>query len=172
MASDRADRAHVGEHVPHTPTTVRMGGAARCFCALRTLALSHFAKELFVTPHSTTDLAVTLPDDRPGMLAKAIGAVGGAGIDIEGYAEMQGTVHILSEDVSATRRALEGAGFKVIQEQHVVLVPVEDQPGAAARVFQRIAESHVNVKYSYLATGNRLVIGADNLDAVLKAVTA
>jgi hypothetical protein len=121
--------------------------------------------------HMAEDLAVTLEDDRPGMLAKAIGCVSAAGINIDGYAEMNGMVHVLTTDLPATRRCLNDAGFKVMQEQHVVLVPVADEPGAAARVFQRIADAHVNVRYSYLATRNRLVIASDNPDAIIKAVS-
>ena len=122
--------------------------------------------------HLAADLAVTLADDRPGMLAKAIGCVSGAGINIDGYAEMNGVVHVLATDLQQTRQCLNQAGFRVVQEQQVVLVPVADEPGAAARVFQRIAEAHVNVRYSYLATGNRLVIATDNPQEVLKLVSA
>ena len=121
--------------------------------------------------HLAEDLAVTLDEDRPGMLAKAIGCVSSAGINIDGYAEMNGMVHVLTTDLPATRRCLSAAGFKVMQEQHVVLVPVADEPGAAARVFQRIADAHVNVRYSYLATRNRLVIASDNPDAIIAAVS-
>jgi hypothetical protein len=121
--------------------------------------------------HLATDLAVTLPEDRPGMLARAIGAVGGAGINIDGYAEMDGVVHVLTTDLTATRRVLDQAGFRVVTEQQVVLVPIEDQPGAAAQVFKRIADAKINVRFSYLATGNRLVIGASELEAVRKALT-
>jgi len=39
-------------------------------------------------------------------------------------------------------------------------------------VFQRLAEAHINIKYSYLATRNRLVIASDNPQAVLKALAA
>jgi hypothetical protein len=123
------------------------------------------------TPHMAADLAVTLPEDRPGMLAKAIGCVSGAGINIDGYTEMNGVVHVLTTDMVATRRVLGDAGFLVVQEQQIVLVPVEDQPGAAAHIFQRIADAHVNVRYSYLATRNRLVIASDKPEAVLRAVT-
>ena len=121
--------------------------------------------------HMAEDLAVTLDEDRPGMLAKAIGCVSAAGINIDGYAEMNGMVHVLTTDLPATRRCLNDAGFKIVQEQHVVLVPVADEPGAAAHVFQRIADAHVNVRYSYLATRNRLVIASDNPDAIMAAVT-
>lgn len=120
--------------------------------------------------HLATDLAVTLPEDRPGMLAQAIGAIGNAGINVEGYAEIAGVVHVLTTDVAATRQALHGAGFQIVQEQQVVVAPVEDRPGSAASIFQRIGDARINMRYSYLATKSRLVIGADNLNAVLKAL--
>jgi hypothetical protein len=121
--------------------------------------------------HLAADLAVTLEDDRPGMLAKAIGCVSAAGINIDGYSEMNGVVHVLATDLPATRACLSKAGFRVIQEQQVVLVPVADKPGEAARVFQRIADAHINVRYSYLATGNRLVIASTDPQAVIKAIS-
>jgi hypothetical protein len=121
--------------------------------------------------HTAADLAVTLPEDRPGMLARAIGAVSSAGINIDGYTEMNGVVHVLTTDMVSTRKVLDQAGFRFIQEQRIVIVPVEDKPGAAAQIFQRIADAHVNVRYSYLATGNRLVIASDNPDVVLRALT-
>ena len=120
--------------------------------------------------HVAADLAVTLEDDRPGMLARAIGCISAAGINIDGYSEMNGTVHVLATDLQATRQCLHDAGFRVIQEQQVALVPVADEPGAAARVFQQIAEAHINVRYSYLATRNRLVIASDDPRKVVEAV--
>jgi hypothetical protein len=123
-----------------------------------------------VTPHLAADLAVTLADDRPGMLAKAIGCVSAAGINIDGYTEMSGVVHVLTDNVRAARQSLSDAGFRVVQQQQVALVPVADEPGAAARVFQKIANAHINVRYSYLATGNRLVIASDNPQAIINAV--
>jgi hypothetical protein len=123
-----------------------------------------------MVPHLAADLAVTLPDDRPGMLARAIGSVSAAGINIDGYTEMNGVVHVLTTDLPATRKCLDEAGFRIVQEQQVAIVPVEDEPGSAARVFQRIAEAHINIRYSYLATRNRLVIAADNPQAIIDTV--
>jgi hypothetical protein len=121
--------------------------------------------------HLAADLAVTLPADRPGMLARALGCISAAGINIDGYAEISGVVHVLATDLAATRGCLNDAGFRILQEQQVVLVPVPDEPGAAARVFQQIAEAHINVRYTYLATGNRLVISAENPHALLDTLT-
>ncbi|OFW06055.1 MAG: hypothetical protein A3I61_14300 [Acidobacteria bacterium RIFCSPLOWO2_02_FULL_68_18] len=121
--------------------------------------------------HVATDLAVTLPEDRPGMLSKAVNAVGKAGLNLEGHAEMEGVVHILITAADAARAALEGAGFRIVKEQQVVLVPVEDRPGSAAGVFRRIADAKVNIRFSYLATRNRLVIAADDLGDLIAALS-
>ena len=123
-----------------------------------------------MTAHVAADLAVDLQADRPGALARAISCIGTAGINIDGYSEMNGIVHVLTTDLPATRRVLTDAGFHEVQEQDVVVIPVSNEPGSAARVFQQIAEAHINVRYSYLATGNRLVIASTNPQAVLAAV--
>ena len=99
-----------------------------------------------MSAHLAADLAVTLDSDRPGALAKALGCVSTAGINIDGYSEMNGIVHILAIDLAATRDCLHNAGFRELQKQEVVVVPVEDEPGAAAGVFQRIADAHINVR--------------------------
>ena len=125
-----------------------------------------------MTTHLAADIAVTLSEDRPGALAKAITCISTAGINIDGYSEMNGVVHVLTTELAAARQCLSHAGFHEVQEQDVVIVPVSNEPGAAARVFQRIAEAHINVRYSYLATGNRLVIASSNPQALLDVVQA
>ena len=127
---------------------------------------------MLMTPHLDADLAVTLVDDRPGMLARAISCVSAAGINIDGYIEINGVVHVLTEDLPAARKCLNGAGFRVVQEQQVALVPVTDEPGAAARVFQKIGEAHINVRYTYLASRSRLVIASEKPQAILDALKA
>ena len=121
--------------------------------------------------HLDADLAVTLAEDRPGTLAAALRCVSDAGINLEGYAEIAGIVHVLSPNLQAAHDCLQKGGFRIVQEQQVLLVTVADEPGAAAGVFQRLATAHINIKYSYLATGNRLVIAADNTKAALEALT-
>ena len=118
-------------------------------------------------PHVAADLAVTLSEDRPGALARAISCISSAGINIDGYSEMNGVVHILTTELAAARQNLSKAGFHEVQEQDVAVVPVSDEPGSAARVFQKIADAHINVRYSYLATGNCLVIASSHPQAVI-----
>ena len=123
-----------------------------------------------MSAHLAADIAVMLETDRPGALAKALTCISAAGINIDGYSEMNGIVHILAIDIAATRDCLHKAGFRELQKQEVVVVPVEDEPGAAAGVFQRIADAHINVRYTYLATGNRLVIATHDSQAVMTAL--
>jgi hypothetical protein len=80
-------------------------------------------------------------------------------------------VHVLSPDLQKAHDALQKAGFRIVQEQQVLVVAVEDEPGAAAGVFQRLAEAHINIRYSYLATGNRLVISTDDTQAAFDLLT-
>ena len=76
-----------------------------------------------------TDLAVTLPEDRPGMLARAVHAVSSAGINLEGHAEMEGVVHVLTSDADATQERARSSRLPRPQGTQVVLVEVEDRPG-------------------------------------------
>jgi len=121
--------------------------------------------------HLASDLAVTLDADRPGTLARALGAVSKAGINIDGYSEINGVVHVLTTDLPATRKCLSEAGFHVVQEHQVLIVEVENEPGAAATVFQKIADAHINVRYSYMATGHRLVISGGDPQLLMKAIS-
>src|SRR3989442_12318338 len=105
--------------------------------------------------HLAADLAVTLEEDRPGMLAKAIGCVSGAGINIDGYAEMNGVAHVLSNDPRTTRQRLNDAGFRVVQEQQVVLAPVEAGPAPAARGVRQSVDARCNARSPYSPTRNR-----------------
>jgi hypothetical protein len=121
----------------------------------------------------TKDLTVIL-EDRPGTLADVGEALGKAGINIEGGCgfpcEGEGVFHILVEDAAAARRALEETGLEVRGERQVLVLEVEDQPGAFGEVSRRIANAGVNIDLVYLATNSRLVIGADDLDKARAAV--
>ncbi len=137
----------------------------------RASAAWHFGE---VPMQTMQDLTITLAD-RPGTLAKATEAIAKAGINLEGGAGFpcggEGILHILTKDAQATRRALESAGFKISTEQQVVVIDVEDKPGTSASLYRRIADANVNVNLTYVATNNRLVVGADNIQKVKEALT-
>jgi hypothetical protein len=109
------------------------------------------------------DFTIKLSDDRPGALAKAFEAIAKTGVNVEGYSETDGTLHVLTNDAAAARKALEAAGLKVSRDEEVVVADVADRPGVAANIFRQIADANVNVTFSYVATNNRIVIGASNV---------
>jgi hypothetical protein len=119
------------------------------------------------------DLTIEL-EDRPGVLAELGEALGGAGVNIEGFcgytSEGKGILHLLVDDAGAARAALEAAGMDVQGEREVLVVDIEDRPGALGVIARRISNGGVNLDLAYLATNTRLVLGAEDLEAVRNAV--
>ncbi len=112
------------------------------------------------------DLTVVI-DNKPGRLWKATDALARAGVNIDGFsgsAECGNAFHFLfTADPTGAKRALEDAGLKVKAERDVLLVDVEDRPGAAAKIFKEIADRELNADLVYLATETRIVIGGDDI---------
>jgi hypothetical protein len=120
-----------------------------------------------------TDLSVNV-ENEPGALARVGEALGNAGINIDGVAgvasEDGSSVHILVPDGGIAREALREAGIECGGEREVEIVSVVDQPGELGRHLRRVAEAGVNVDLVYLATGNRLVIGAEDGEGLRQAL--
>lgn len=106
------------------------------------------------------DLQVTLDKDRPGTLAKATAAISKAGINIEGFCEVDGQFHTVTSDPAGAKRALESAGYKV-RENDVVVFTAEDRPGFLAEILNRITDNEINVGVAYTLTNTRIAVGAD-----------
>jgi hypothetical protein len=113
------------------------------------------------------DLTVYL-EDRPGTLSDLGEALGKAGVNIEGGCGVQDdgkeTFHLLFEDAAAARQAIEAAGVKVQGERDVIVADVANSPGALGTIARGIADAGVNIELIYMASNNRLVIGASDLD--------
>ena len=119
-----------------------------------------------------TDLAVELREDRPGLLARAAESIASGGLNLDGFAEVEGRLHILTRDPRSARLALETAGLQVCAEEQVVVVQMEDRPGVAARIFRTLAEGGMNVQYTYIASGNRVVIATEDPQKTLELLGA
>jgi hypothetical protein len=121
-----------------------------------------------------TDLTLYL-DDQPGELARIGDALGKAGANIAGLCAVasgggQAEVHILIDDATAAFEALHDAGIRIAAEQEVLVLEVEDRPGALGEVACELGTARVNLTLVYLATNTRLVLGADNLAEARAAV--
>jgi hypothetical protein len=116
------------------------------------------------------DLAIRLAADRPGELSKVVETLSRSGVNIEGLAEVDGLVHVLARDPSAARAALRAGGYTVEGELEVLVLPMSDRPGELSMVMQRLAEAGVNLRFVYLATETRVVIGADDITRARSAL--
>jgi hypothetical protein len=109
------------------------------------------------------DLAVKLGEDKPGALAGLVQALSRSGVNIEGLAEINGVVHVLARDPSAARSALRAGGYEIEGEYEVLLLPMPDRPGELSMILRRLADAGVNLRFAYIATETRMVIGAENI---------
>ena len=109
------------------------------------------------------DLTLRLTTDRPGELAGVAQTLSRSGVNVEGIAEIGGVVHVLARDPSAARAALRAGGYTIENELEVLVLPMTDRPGELSMIMQRLADASVNLRFLYLATGTRVVIGADDI---------
>ncbi len=121
-----------------------------------------------------TDLTLYL-DDQPGELARIGDILGQAGANIAGLCAVtsgggQAEVHILVDNATAAFEALQAAGVRIAAEQEVLVLKVEDRPGALGEVARKLGTQRVNLTLAYLATNTRLVLGADSLSDARAAI--
>jgi hypothetical protein len=121
-----------------------------------------------------TDLTLYL-DDEPGELARVGDVLGKAGANIGGLCALstgggQTEVHILVNDATSAFEALQAAGIKIAAEQEVLVLEIEDRPGALGALARRLGDARVNLTLVYLATNTRVVLAADNLADAKSAV--
>lgn len=124
-----------------------------------------------------TDLLVLL-QDRPGIAARVGGALGSAGINIEGVCGLarggQGILHVLvaDEQAASARASLEMGGMTVADERDVWVMECADRPGELGRLMRRLADAEISADLIYLTTDGRLVIGATDFDRVRVLLSA
>jgi hypothetical protein len=119
-----------------------------------------------------TDLTITGFEDRPGVAASIGEALGNAGVEIAGLfgSGRFGEIHVLVDDAAAARTAIEEAGLQVGDEREALVVDAEDEPGELGRIARRIADAGVNVLYVYVASNNRLVFVAEDVERARGAI--
>ena len=120
------------------------------------------------------DVTVYLAD-QPGELARLGDVLGAAKVNIDGMCAMtsgggEAEVHILVSEAAPAFEALANAGIEIASEQEVLVIPIEDRPGALGEVARRLGAARVNITTTYLATGTRLVLATDDLAAAVAAL--
>ena len=80
-------------------------------------------------------------------------------------------LHILVKHAEAAKHALAiSHDVTVTREREVVVVEVDDRPGVLADLTRKIAKAGVDLDLVYVATRNRVVFGAADLDALRAAL--
>jgi hypothetical protein len=79
-------------------------------------------------------------------------------------------LHVLVPHAEAAKHSLAISGIVVTREREVVVVDVEDRPGVLADLTRQIARAGVDLDLVYVATRNRVVFGAPDLDALKAAL--
>jgi hypothetical protein len=121
------------------------------------------------------DLVIDV-ENSPGALADVAAAISDAGVNIAaatfvGSGE-RAELHILVKHAEAARHSLAISHLAISREREVVVVDVEDRPGVLADLTRRIARADVNLDLVYVATRNRVVFGAADLDGLRAALDA
>ena len=121
------------------------------------------------------DLAIDV-ENAPGALARVAAAISDAGVNIAAAtcigSGKQAELHILVPHGGAAKHSLAISHLAVSREREVVVVDVEDRPGVLADLTRKIARAGVDLDLVYVATQNRVVFGAADLDALKAALDA
>jgi hypothetical protein len=119
------------------------------------------------------DLVIDI-ENTPGALAQVAAAISDAGVNIAAAtcigAGERAELHILVPHAGAARHSLAISHLAVTREREVVVVDVEDRPGVLADLTRKIARAGVDLDLLYVATGDRVVFGAADLDALRAAL--
>ena len=119
------------------------------------------------------DLVIDI-ENAPGALAQVAAAISDAGVNIAAAtcigAGEQAELHILVRHAEAARHSLAISHVALSREREVVVVDVEDRPGVLADLTRKIARAGVDLDLVYVATRNRVVFGAADLDALRGAL--
>jgi hypothetical protein len=119
------------------------------------------------------DLVIDI-ENSPGALAEVATAISDAGVNIAAATCVgpgdTAELHILVPHAEAVKHALAISHVGVTREREVVVVDVEDRPGVLADLTRKIAAAGVNLDLIYIATQNRIVFGATDLDGLRAAL--
>jgi hypothetical protein len=116
------------------------------------------------------DLTFVLGPNRTG--SEVWEHLGAADINIEAacmFPRLEGrVVHVTVNDADAdvAHQRLANAGFTELDRRPVVIASFIDEPGALGALTQRINDAGITIYLMYMATGDRVVIGADDLEKV------
>jgi hypothetical protein len=98
-----------------------------------------------------TQLSIAM-ENAPGQLGRVCRALAQANVNIRGISVSDATdistIRLLVNDVPAAKKVLREAGVQFVS-QEVLVLDLEDKPGALEKVASRLGEAGVNIHYLY-----------------------
>ena len=98
------------------------------------------------------EIVVTAPN-KIGVLANISKILADHGINIEGVAgyaaNNEAKIMLVMDDTLRGKEALAKAGYNSIKENEVVLLDLENKPGAMKSISAKLAEQEIDIKYTY-----------------------
>ena len=110
-----------------------------------------------------------IEEDHPGLLAEVTTLLEREGIAVADFAgQSVGNMAVISLGIDRDREAfqlLSDAGYRVIASEHL-LVQLQKQPGALARLSRRLAEQGINVRGMHIVNRDEdtAVVALETLD--------
>src|ERR671928_995631 len=122
------------------------------------------------------DLVIDI-ENTPGALARVASAISDAGVNIAAATCLgpgdRAELHILVKHAEAAKHALATSHDVVVtREREVVVVEVDDCPGVLADLTRKVAKAGIDLDLVYVATRNRVVFGAADIDGLKAALDA
>jgi hypothetical protein len=120
------------------------------------------------------DLTFVVGEDRP--VAEIWETLGDASIQMQAsctFPRLEGRiVHVVIKDSDAedAYQALRAAGFIPLDRRQVLIADFDPRPGAIGEIARRIEDAGAKLYILYMATGDRVVIGASDLAKVAEAI--
>jgi hypothetical protein len=122
------------------------------------------------------DLTFVVGEDRA--VAEIWETLGRASIQMEAsctFPRLEGRiVHVVVKDDDAedAYQALRSAHFIPLDRRPVVMVDLVPEPSAIGEIARKVADAGAKLYILYMATDNRVVIGASDLDKVAEVLAA
>ena len=113
-------------------------------------------------------------ENKPGRLANICSALAREKVNISALTVMDSKEHsvlrLVTDDMSRTKTVLTSLGTP-FQETEVLVVALDNRPGALAKVCEKLAEEHVNIDYAYCSAGTRngRTVGIFRVSNLIKA---
>jgi hypothetical protein len=81
-------------------------------------------------------------------------------------------VHVVvtDEDAPSAQEALNDAGYLQLDKRPVIIAEIEPVAGELGRLARRVSDAGARIYILYMALGNRVVIGTDDLEAARAAL--